>query len=68
MFHLWQLAGGDLEALLSRAGKLRSKAPILHLCDAILDSGEPVGVKRDESLLYDAAITPLPLDELQEVR
>ena len=65
---MWQLAGGDLESVLGRAGKLRSKAPILRLCDAVLDSGEPVGVRRDQALLYDASVTSLSLEELHEVR
>ena len=68
VFHLWQLAGGDLEAVLRKAALLRPRPPVSQLVAFVLDCGDVFGQSRDRALLLDTTVTELPQQQLRQVR
>lgn len=64
VYHIWTLAGGDVEAELRRRGRISTEPPIFHLPVAVRAFGHVVGARRDVSVLYDDTVTVLPLDKL----
>ncbi|XP_030379120.1 TBC domain-containing protein kinase-like protein [Scaptodrosophila lebanonensis] len=64
IYHLWQLAGGDVQAELKKEGLIRSEAPILALPQVVRLNGSSAGPKRSQSYLMDDRIVPLKLNTL----
>ncbi|XP_037071234.1 TBC domain-containing protein kinase-like protein [Pollicipes pollicipes] len=64
VYHLWRLAGGDLEAELRNQGRVKAKPPILTVPNLVTLEGETFGVRRDRDTLYDPAVAALPLGPL----
>ena len=67
VLHLWQLAGGDLDAVLRKAGLLRTKPAISQLAQYVLGSGEAFGQSREQALLLDNTTVILPQQQLRQV-
>ncbi|XP_056422015.1 TBC domain-containing protein kinase-like protein [Hyla sarda] len=65
VYHLWCLAGGDLEKELVSKGIIRSKPPICTLPNLLLEDGESFGRGRDRSSLLDDTTVTLSLCQLQ---
>ncbi|XP_035829276.1 TBC domain-containing protein kinase-like protein [Aplysia californica] len=65
VFYLWRLAGGDLEAVLRKAGLAKTRRPV-HLlpCYGIVD-GEVFGQDRDFAELLDFTVVPLSQEQLR---
>ncbi|XP_068083084.1 TBC domain-containing protein kinase-like protein [Anabrus simplex] len=66
LYHLWHLAGGDVQAELKKQGLIRSRAPILSLPNLVLLEGTVFGQVRDQTSMLDLRIVPLPLDTLAQ--
>lgn len=66
LYHMWHLAGGDVQAELKKQGLIRSKAPILTLPNLVLLEGTVFGQKRDLTSMLDLRVVPLPLDTLAQ--
>ncbi|XP_034105338.1 TBC domain-containing protein kinase-like protein [Drosophila albomicans] len=64
IYHLWQLAGGDVQAELKKEGLIRSEAPILALPQIVRLSGSSVCPPRSQSYLMDERIVLLKLQPL----
>ncbi|KAM8720676.1 hypothetical protein ACLKA7_006678 [Drosophila subpalustris] len=64
IYHLWQLAGGDVQAELKKEGLIRSEAPILALPQIVRLSGESVCPPRSQSYLMDERVVLLKLQPL----
>lgn len=64
LYHLWQLAGGDVQGELKKNGLIRNKSPILSIPKLILLEGMTFGNVKDESLMLDLRVVQLPLDAL----
>ncbi|KAF0303620.1 TBC domain-containing protein kinase-like protein [Amphibalanus amphitrite] len=64
VYHLWRLAGGDLEAELRNQGRVKGKPPILTVPNVVTLEGETFGVRRDRDTLYDPSEIALPLEPL----
>ncbi|XP_068141174.1 TBC domain-containing protein kinase-like protein [Drosophila tropicalis] len=64
IYHLWQLAGGDVQAELKKEGLIRSEAPILGLPQIVRLNGSSVCPKRSQSHLMDDRVVPLKLQPL----
>eukprot|EP00064_Thunnus_orientalis_P009316 superscaffoldBa00001174_g9339 len=65
VYHLWCLAGGDLEKELTNKEIIQSKAPICTLPKFILEDGESFGQGRDRSFLLDDTTVTLSLCQLR---
>jgi len=68
VYYLWTLAGGDLEAVLRKAGKIKAKPPVMS-CPAFIagDGSRDVSQGRDSGVLFaDADVVPLPMEQLRE--
>ncbi|XP_037546336.1 TBC domain-containing protein kinase-like protein [Nematolebias whitei] len=65
VYHLWCLAGGDLEKELTNKEIIQSKPPICTLPNFVLEDGEPFGQCRDRSFLLDDTTVTLPLCQLR---
>ncbi|NP_001087131.1 TBC1 domain containing kinase L homeolog [Xenopus laevis] len=65
VYHLWCLAGGDLEKELMSKGIIRSKPPICTLPNLLLEDGESFGQGRDRSSLLDDTTVTLSLCQLR---
>ncbi|XP_075056911.1 TBC domain-containing protein kinase-like protein isoform X2 [Mixophyes fleayi] len=65
VYHLWCLAGGDLEKELISKGIIRSKPPICTLPNLLLEDGESFGQGRDRSSLLDDTTVTLSLCQLR---
>uniref|UniRef100_A0A671SJT5 TBC domain-containing protein kinase-like protein n=1 Tax=Sinocyclocheilus anshuiensis TaxID=1608454 RepID=A0A671SJT5_9TELE len=65
VYHLWCLAGGDLEKELTNQEIIQSKPPICTLPRFILEDGEPFGQGRDRSFLLDDTTVTLSLNQLK---
>ncbi|XP_060914306.1 TBC domain-containing protein kinase-like protein isoform X1 [Labrus mixtus] len=65
MYHLWCLAGGDLEKELTNKGIIQSKPPICTLPNVVLEDGESFGQGRDRSFLLDDTTVTLSLCQLR---
>ncbi|EDO40792.1 predicted protein [Nematostella vectensis] len=66
VYHLWSLAGGDLEGELKKRGLIKTKPPILSLPNIFLHTGEEFGAEKDKILLLDETTVPLSLLQLRE--
>lgn len=64
IYHLWQLAGGDVQAELKKEGLIRSEAPILALPQIVRLSGASVCPPRSQSYLMDERVVLLKLQPL----
>lgn len=64
IYHLWQLAGGDVQAELKKEGLIRSEAPILALPQIVRLSGASVCPPRSQSYLMDDRVVLLKLQPL----
>ncbi|XP_017024219.1 TBC domain-containing protein kinase-like protein [Drosophila kikkawai] len=64
IYHLWQLAGGDVQAELKKEGLIRSEAPILGLPQIVRLSGASVCPGRSQAQLMDDRVVPLRLKAL----
>ncbi|KAH8387042.1 hypothetical protein KR093_004227, partial [Drosophila rubida] len=64
IYHLWQLAGGDVQVELKKEGLIRSEAPILALPQIVRLSGSSVCPPRSQSHLMDERIVLLKLQPL----
>ncbi|CAG5928564.1 unnamed protein product [Menidia menidia] len=65
VYHLWCLAGGDLEKELTNKGIIQSKPPICTLPNFVLEDGESFGQGRDRSFLLDDTTVTLSLCQLR---
>ncbi|XP_063775322.1 TBC domain-containing protein kinase-like protein isoform X2 [Pseudophryne corroboree] len=65
VYHLWCLAGGDLEKELISKGIIRSKPPVCTLPNLLLEDGESFGQGRDRSSLLDDTTVKLSLCQLR---
>uniref|UniRef100_H2SYN1 TBC domain-containing protein kinase-like protein n=1 Tax=Takifugu rubripes TaxID=31033 RepID=H2SYN1_TAKRU len=65
VYHLWCLAGGDLEKELINKGIIQSKPPICTLPNFVLEDGESFGQGRDRSFLLDDTTVTLSLCQLR---
>ncbi|RXN09129.1 TBC domain-containing kinase [Labeo rohita] len=65
VYHLWCLAGGDLEKELTNQEIIQSKPPICTLPKFILEDGESFGQGRDRSFLLDDTTVTLSLNQLK---
>ncbi|XP_030643926.1 TBC domain-containing protein kinase-like protein [Chanos chanos] len=65
VYHLWCLAGGDLEKELTNKGIIQSKPPVCTLPKFILEDGESFGQGRDRSFLLDDTTVTLSLCQLK---
>ncbi|GAA6102084.1 TBC domain-containing protein kinase-like protein isoform X2, partial [Tachysurus ichikawai] len=65
VYHLWCLAGGDLEKELTNKGIIQSKPPVCTLPNFILEDGETFGQGRDRSFLLDDTTVTLSLGQLK---
>ncbi|KAH8292741.1 hypothetical protein KR018_010311 [Drosophila ironensis] len=64
IYHLWQLAGGDVQAELKKEGLIRSEAPILGLPTIVRLNGASVCPGRSQAQLMDDRVVPLRLQAL----
>jgi len=65
VFYLWKLAGGDVEAVLRKAGLAKTKVPV-HLLPCLgIREGEVFGQDRDLAELLDYTVIPLSQDQLR---
>ncbi|CAB1327327.1 unnamed protein product [Coregonus sp. 'balchen'] len=65
VYHLWCLAGGDLEKELTNQGIIQSKPPVCTLPNFMLEDGESFGQGRDRSFLLDDTTVTLSLCQLK---
>uniref|UniRef100_A0A8C9S5F6 TBC domain-containing protein kinase-like protein n=1 Tax=Scleropages formosus TaxID=113540 RepID=A0A8C9S5F6_SCLFO len=65
VYHLWCLAGGDLEKELTNKEIIQSKPPICTLPNFLLEDGECFGQGRDRSFLLDDTTITLSLCQLK---
>uniref|UniRef100_H3DKZ6 TBC domain-containing protein kinase-like protein n=1 Tax=Tetraodon nigroviridis TaxID=99883 RepID=H3DKZ6_TETNG len=65
VYHLWCLAGGDLEKELINKDIIQSKPPICTLPNFVLEDGESFGQGRDRSFLLDDTTVTLSLCQLR---
>ncbi|KAL7404003.1 hypothetical protein ABVT39_008381 [Epinephelus coioides] len=65
VYHLWCLAGGDLEKELTNKEIILSKPPICTLPNFVLEDGESFGQGRDRSFLLDDTTVTLSLCQLR---
>ncbi|XP_061736306.1 TBC domain-containing protein kinase-like protein [Nerophis ophidion] len=65
VYHLWCLAGGDLEKELTNKEIIQSKPPICTLPNFVLEDGESFGQWRDRSFLLDDTTVTLSLCQLR---
>ncbi|TRY66236.1 hypothetical protein DNTS_006073 [Danionella cerebrum] len=65
VYHLWCLAGGDLEKELTNQEIIQSKPPVCTLPKFILEDGESFGQGRDRSFLLDDTTVKLSLFQLK---
>ncbi|CAG0894600.1 unnamed protein product [Darwinula stevensoni] len=65
IYHLWQLAGGDVSTELKKQGLIRSKPPILSLPKLAVEEGKLYGESRDQRRLYSSTVVILPLEQLR---
>jgi len=66
VYHLWTLAGGDLEGELKKRGLIKTKPPIMSLPILLLQNGEELGMKKDRLLLLDETVVQASLTQLRE--
>ncbi|ALC49732.1 CG4041 [Drosophila busckii] len=64
IYHLWQLAGGDVQSELKKEGLIRSEAPILALPQIVRLIGASVCPARSQSYLMDERVVLLRLNPL----
>ncbi|KAH8420474.1 hypothetical protein KR009_010798 [Drosophila setifemur] len=64
IYHLWQLAGGDVQVELKKEGLIRSEAPILGLPQIVRLSGASVCPGRSQAQLMDDRVVLLRLQPL----
>ncbi|KAM3865081.1 TBC domain-containing protein kinase-like protein isoform 2-T2 [Diretmus argenteus] len=65
VYHLWCLAGGDLEKELTNKEIIQSKPPVCTLPNFLLEDGELFGQGRDRSFLLDDTTVTLSLCQLR---
>ncbi|XP_062334812.1 TBC domain-containing protein kinase-like protein [Osmerus eperlanus] len=65
VYHLWCLAGGDLEKELTNKEIILSKPPVCTLPKFLLEDGESFGQGRDRSFLLDDTTVTLSLCQLR---
>ncbi|XP_034043871.1 TBC domain-containing protein kinase-like protein [Thalassophryne amazonica] len=65
VYHLWCLAGGDLEKELISKEIILSKPPVCTLSNFVLEDGESFGQGRDRSFLLDDTTVTLSVCQLR---
>uniref|UniRef100_A0A8C5GHT9 TBC domain-containing protein kinase-like protein n=1 Tax=Gouania willdenowi TaxID=441366 RepID=A0A8C5GHT9_GOUWI len=65
VYHLWCLAGGDMEKELTNKDIIQSKPPVCTLPNFVLEDGESFGQCRDRSFLLDDTTVTLSLCQLK---
>ncbi|KAK7503784.1 hypothetical protein BaRGS_00004907 [Batillaria attramentaria] len=65
VYYLWRLAGGELEAVLKKAGMAKTRPPIHLLPCCGIPDGDVFGQERDQAELLDRTIIILPQDQLR---
>lgn len=65
VYYLWQLAGGDLQAVLKREGLVKTKPPINLLPGYSTGDGDVFGQSRDRAELLDNTIVTLSQEQLR---
>ncbi|XP_064391569.1 TBC domain-containing protein kinase-like protein isoform X2 [Halichondria panicea] len=65
VYYLWNLAGGELEAELTKRGIIQTCPPVTILPRLVLNSGETFGSPLNRVALYDSTIIPLSLEQLR---
>ena len=64
IYHLWQLAGGDVQAELRRHGLLVTAAPVLALPVLATSEGQTFGAPKQRHTLHDRTVLPLCVSQL----
>ena len=65
LYYLWQLAGGEAQAELSKHGLMVTTPPILSLPSVCTGEGQAIGQPKQRGALYDPTIINLPTTQLQ---
>lgn len=66
VYHLWRLAGGDMEGELKKRGLIKTKPPIMTLPVILLHTGEELGMEKDRVLLLDETVVPASMTQLRQ--
>ncbi|PVD34294.1 hypothetical protein C0Q70_05563 [Pomacea canaliculata] len=65
VYYLWQLAGGELEAVLKKAGMVKTQPPVNLLPCCGIPDGDMFGQERDKAELLDRTVVILPQEQLR---
>ena len=65
LYYLWQLAGGEAQAELSKHGLMVTTPPILSLPSVCTGEGQAIGQPKQRGSLYDPTIINLPTAQLR---
>lgn len=66
IYHLWQLAGGDVQKEMKKDGLNRFKPPFLTSLKIVTREGQWLGETKDDNMRYDARVVSVPMDSLIE--
>ncbi|XP_076446642.1 TBC domain-containing protein kinase-like protein [Babylonia areolata] len=66
VYYLWRLAGGELEAVLKKAGLVKTRPPINLLPCCGIPDGDVFGQERDQAELLDRTIIVMSQDQLRQ--
>ncbi|KAI5742354.1 hypothetical protein M8J77_006460 [Diaphorina citri] len=66
IYHLWQLAGGDVQKEMKKEGLNRFKPPFLTTLKIVTREGQWIGETKDDNMRYDCRVVSLPMDSLIE--
>lgn len=66
IYHLWQLAGGDVQKEMKREGLNRFKPPFLTTLKIVTREGKWLGETKDDNKRYDSRVVSLSMDPLIE--
>ncbi|KAL1458025.1 hypothetical protein WDU94_008201 [Cyamophila willieti] len=66
IYHLWQLAGGDVWREMKKEGLNRFKPPFLTTLKIVTREGQWVGETKDDNIRYDTRVVSLSIDSLIE--
>jgi len=64
LYYLWQLAGGEAQAELSKHGLMVTTPPVLSLPTVCTGEGQAIGQPKQRGSLYDPTIINLPTAQL----
>lgn len=66
IYHLWQLAGGDVQKEMKKEGLNRFKPPFLTTLKIVTRDGQWIGETKDDNIRYDTRVVSLSIDSLIE--